>query len=392
MAVDDLVHLREQLPELFSDTPPPPTWDEEYLFIPIEHPEGPAASGSPSESRPNEPWLIDDDFAEDLSRVGPLITHLPANPPDLVIPTTFAGAPQSGGWTSPMPPPDAFAFYLPFHYFYPSWWGVYIILENALALARCLATASGGRLAVADAFAAVRIFLYAHEAFHHIVEAFATRLEITHRTALYRAGFQRLFDRVRDSDDCAEEMLATAHAYRRVRERFAPGEPTKLAAALEVLRWFIAQCPPGYRRAPDAFRSPAFEDFRSAFAEANQAEALPMLPKKAGSLWHCFPHAFSGISRVTSRVNYVVRRDSPLANRHGLNLRYLRYRDLRDKLLKIARCEPIRQGKGSHEIWRSPSGHTFPVPRHPRDINDGLLSSIIKQAGLNMSVTQFRAA
>jgi hypothetical protein len=209
---------------------------------------------------------------------------------------------------------------------------------------------------------------------------------------LYKVGFQRLFDRVRDSDACIEEMLATAHGYRRVKERFAANEPVKLEAALDGLRWFIDQCPPGYRRASEAFRSSDFERHRSEFAEANQSESLPLLPKKAGPLWHCFPHAFSGISRVTSRVNYVVRRSSPLATRLGLNLRYLRYRELRDKLLTLAKCSPVRQGKGSHEIWKNPSGHTFPVPRHPREITDGLLASIIKQSGLNMSVSQFLSA
>ena len=39
MAVDDLAHLREQLPEVFSEMPHPTTWKEDWVCIPIEEPE-----------------------------------------------------------------------------------------------------------------------------------------------------------------------------------------------------------------------------------------------------------------------------------------------------------------------------------------------------------------
>ena len=72
-----------------------------------------------------------------------------------------------------------------------------------------------------------------------------------------------------------------------------------------------------------------------------------------------------------------------------MHLRYLRYRELREKLLKIAKCEPVREGAGSHEIWRNPMGKKFPVPRHPGDIHRGLLAKIIKESGMDLSATQF---
>jgi predicted RNA binding protein YcfA (HicA-like mRNA interferase family) len=55
-------------------------------------------------------------------------------------------------------------------------------------------------------------------------------------------------------------------------------------------------------------------------------------------------------------------------------------RDLRD-LLRAAGCIFVRQGKGSHEIWHSPTtGRNFPVPvgissRHTAN-------AILRQAGL----------
>jgi predicted RNA binding protein YcfA (HicA-like mRNA interferase family) len=92
---------------------------------------------------------------------------------------------------------------------------------------------------------------------------------------------------------------------------------------------------------------------------------------------------------VTSRVNYVVHRHLTLAERLGLNLRYLRYGDLSDKLRRLAGCKIAREGRGSHEMWETPHGHRFPVPRHPGEFHRGLLASIIKQAGLPMSVSEF---
>jgi len=55
-------------------------------------------------------------------------------------------------------------------------------------------------------------------------------------------------------------------------------------------------------------------------------------------------------------------------------------RPLRERL-RAAGCAPVRQGKGSHEIWNSPiTGRNFPVPI-------GILSrhtanAILRQAGL----------
>ena len=51
------------------------------------------------------------------------------------------------------------------------------------------------------------------------------------------------------------------------------------------------------------------------------------------------------------------------------------------ELLRAAGCTFVRQGKGSHEIWRSPiTGRNFPVPvgitsRHTAN-------AILRQAGL----------
>jgi predicted RNA binding protein YcfA (HicA-like mRNA interferase family) len=51
-----------------------------------------------------------------------------------------------------------------------------------------------------------------------------------------------------------------------------------------------------------------------------------------------------------------------------------------ERLLTAAGCEFIRQGAGSHEIWRSPDGQKFTVPRDT--VNRHTANGILKDAGL----------
>ena len=105
-----------------------------------------------------------------------------------------------------------------------------------------------------------------------------------------------------------------------------------------------------------------------------------------------FPKGFDGIARVPSRVNYLVHRSSPMAKRMSLGLRYLRYRDVSERLERVARCRETGHARGSHVKWKRPDGHTFTVPRHPGDLARGTLAKIIKQAGLEISLSEFITA
>jgi predicted RNA binding protein YcfA (HicA-like mRNA interferase family) len=390
MAIDDLDILREELPEVFKDYAVPPDWEEDWLVIPIDDPEAfqPEAENPPDfELAPGGVGTAPDAVAPSDAKISP-----ESQIPDFGD-TVFPGVPSAKGPWPEVPPPDAFAFYLPFHYFHPTWWGIYIVLERLHEFADALVKYSGNVLTFNEALNIAKMFLYGHEAFHHIAEAFATRLEVTHRFPIYSDGFERLYRRVYGTDDCVEEALASAHGYRKVKTKAfrRPNDPIKRGVALNALDRYIKLCPPGYRRALEFVSDSDFYMERSAFAEQNHNETLPPIPRKGPPIWLSFPHAFSGISRVTSRVNYLVHRESPLAQRARLGLHYLRYRDLAERLRKLAGCQPIRQ-HGSHQIWQTPKGHRFPVPIHPGDVGRGLLAKIIKQAGLNLSVSEFLEA
>jgi hypothetical protein len=73
-----------------------------------------------------------------------------------------------------IPPPDLFPFYLPFHFYYPEWWGVYLIYERVLWLAAEVIRRSNNSIGRRQAIESARIFLYYHEAFYHRTECFAT--------------------------------------------------------------------------------------------------------------------------------------------------------------------------------------------------------------------------
>jgi predicted RNA binding protein YcfA (HicA-like mRNA interferase family) len=127
------------------------------------------------------------------------------------------------------------------------------------------------------------------------------------------------------------------------------------------------------------------------FAEINHREALSSYPGKSSHLWKMFPYAFAGIARRVSRVNYVIHRSSPLFDRLPVDLRYLPYGDIVRKLKTLANVEFVRQ-EGSHQVWRTPAGKNVVIPRHRGDFRKGTLASIIKQAGLSMSIEEFARA
>ena len=387
MAVDDLEILQDELPELFDERRLPPGWDEDWLIFPLDSPEAKDLNSFDSEI------LEDGDAGLTLRPPG-----WPSNRQDdqmapqgyLRLPeANYAGGPVTQWQSGQFPPPDALAFYLPFHYYLPVW-GIYLTVEGVRDLATFIHGCAGGALTATEAVLASRVFLYGHEAYHHLVESFATRLETSHRVPLYKKGFEDIYRRHLGTDESIEEALANRHGYVKALSAFAKDKPKKLALA-EALAIYIEGCPPGYRRALEFETQSAFKTEQCEFAEDQHHESLRTRSPKHPAVWLSFPHAFSGISRVTSRVNYIIHRNSPLATRLGLGLRFLRNRELIEKLRDLAGCEFVRHGRG-HDIWKSRAGKPFSVPRHPGDLRTGTLAKIIRQAGLNMTVQEFRAA
>jgi predicted RNA binding protein YcfA (HicA-like mRNA interferase family) len=372
MAVDDIDLFRARLPEVFEDAPLPPGFEDEWMVIPIESPEGDVGE--------EEALLVGEQVGVAKSDAESVVDLRPPQLPTL--PTNAAGGPVHD-WASPHPPPDAMAFYMPFHYYHPRWWGVYLSYEGTTDLATILLTLSRNRLAPEVALHVARVFLYAHEAYHHSVESFATRLEATHRRPLYRLGFEKHYRRHLGTDLSVEEALANAYALRKVATVLAKRYKKATRALMrKALLEYIKGCPPGYRLAGKFEKAKQFTLEQREFAEDNHHAAVGT-PRGSGEMWSVFPQAFTGISRVTSRVNYIVHRSSPLAHRTGLNLRYIQRRRLERALLDQGFTR--ESTRGIHDKWKSRSGETIPLPRHS-DIAIGTARNILQRAGLRGSL------
>ena len=379
MVDDNPTILFEELPEVFDGQILPPEWDDDWLFVPVD--------------KVDEKFPIDIENMLDRNK-SPFDTWQDRQTLNRIdwdklpdIPGDFPGIPIPSGWSSQYPPPDALAFYLPFHYFYPEWWGIYLTVEGTLELSLFIKYKSDQEVSYSDCILASQLFLYGHEVFHHKVESFATRMEVTHRVPTYKDGFSRFWMKTAGTPDAIEETLATAYGILKVRSVFK--KHRRKNVILKSLFEYINGLPEEYKRGLDYCTKTEFLTLRKHFSEENQRECFPGLPQKKSYLWNLFSYGFTGIGRINSRINYLVNRSSPILQRNELQIRYLRYKEFANKLKKLTGAKKLREGKGSHEIWRTPEGAKFPVPRHPRDLNKGTLSKIIKQAGLDMGLTEF---
>lgn len=159
-----------------------------------------------------------------------------------------------------LPPPgpvDALAWYLPFHYYGPEW-GIYIKESEVLNLAAHIKQRLGGfgpdaREAAQLCRVALSI-LYLHEAFHHKIESFATRLEIARLSPVYLPYDEKVFRPLLGTDDVLEEAIACSEMLTRLQKEksFHGNVPSPIKeAAIDFLHDWIPSLPPGYRRGLD---------------------------------------------------------------------------------------------------------------------------------------------
>ncbi|MEI6154985.1 MAG: type II toxin-antitoxin system HicA family toxin [Deltaproteobacteria bacterium] len=395
MSIEHINLLHSELPELFQDRDLAPDWYDNLIIVGVTDPEKvttdkeelfpadvPTLSPRQEDLFNRGEELLDGDA---LDAIGPDLIDQNAPFPDLapiivqVLGGSHAGAPLPYTHQPKMPPPDCLAFYLPFHYYHPDWWGIYILFEGVVWLAEKIMELSENTVSRQQAFEASRLFLYYHEAFHHKTESFSTRLELTHRRAFFKTGFERYYQKTFGTVGCLEEGLANATALLDCWKKL-PYKNIDRSLSL-----YVDQSPPGYDQG-NVFR-PQFVKVRCDFAEGNQRISLPQLPAKNPEIWRTSPHLFHGISNIKSRVNYVIPRSSAIAQR--LRLRpCLPPKKVIAKLRQLVGLELIREG-GRHQVWRTSDGKIVEIPRHPGDLGRGLLRQILRQSGLDIGLEEF---
>lgn len=262
----------------------------------------------------------------------------------------------SGG---PRVPPsnilDCDAWYLPIHFYGPSW-AIYIresaILRVAGDIMSELPTSRRHDTeVVAGATRAALSMLYLHEAFHHKVESLAIRLEIIEHRRRYVPYFNDVYALLTGTSDHLEEGLACAEMVRRLNERtyrrWIPNDVHQ--ASKRILRGWIPRLPPGYNRgielAKDAEYRAARNDLSSQIHEGRKN------PMRRPHEWDLTPNTYRGLFNCLAVTRVVVPVGAwpivPWFNTGPLGLS-ISTRDL-SKVLGDRGYELKKgQGKGSH--------------------------------------------
>ena len=161
------------------------------------------------------------------------------------IQDNFPGAPSGLPTNEFAPPPDALAFYLPFHIF-PGMWGIYLLdvgVESlAVDLRQIMLDQFGRPVPQRDVRRVSRVFLFHHETYHCAVESFSVRCELPTRKPAYLTGTNKLYKQGYIPGEPHEETLATAYGLQKVRDEIKLPKRDK-KAAVEALKVYIGLLP-----------------------------------------------------------------------------------------------------------------------------------------------------
>ena len=315
----------------------------------------------------------------------------------------YPGAPIFGG-SSPIPPIDALAFYLPFHY-YPKWWGIYLTFEGVYFLTSEITTRAHGHSVpwyVARDFA--KVFLFRHEFFHHKVETLATRMECVSRTSCYKTGIEGRYQATKFTSDWIEESLANAYALKMTLEAFNKKgiyHKKYLIPCMESLIEIVKDSDEGYRQGIDydlgdfLRTGKTYEDATCEMSEEYLSACFPHIKSSGLSFWQTANRMMNPIANVKSRTNYIISKYSRICRQLPVDHYFAKPRNI-IKAIKNYGIElevVSKSGKGSHQKYKVMSGprygHAFELPRKPQC---GTIKDIWKQAtGEGISLSKLKA-
>jgi hypothetical protein len=399
MALDHIEQLRQHFPTHFVDLDQQLRLMGDYLVIPTDDPDG----GEVDEGEAKSAGTM---VEKALAESDPNNAELEELPPEWTDPGTFGGFP--GGLSEPSPNAsrggstcvDRLAFYLPFHGFHKLW-GIYLFPDGIQRLRReLLPFFTYHRIPPGEQVAIAKRILFHHEFYHHSVESFATRLEAVLNWPCYLKGITLLYRRTSGTHDCLEETCANSYAREKTVGRRVTGSPVSKAKFRSAIDQWFSSMPPGYCGAAKTGAT-WNQNVRPDFYERclNACLPLPWLTTRSlsssarDSAWMAAGHFDRGIGDIRSRISYLVRKGSRLADSLPLEVREcLKGSAFKRKLGELRIAKFLRHGRG-HEIWQPwNGGGSVPIPRHDGvDLPKGTLRAILKQLGASMSVEQFLA-
>lgn len=294
----------------------------------------------------------------------------------------------------PLPPPgdvDALAWYLPFHYY--GWsWGIYVKESEVLMIAGKIKKFLGGPPSDEYEFAQLTRMalsvLYLHEAFHHKVESFATRLEIARLLPVYLPYNESVYKPLRGTDLQLEESMACAEMLNRLKEKSFHGLVRQdiREATDTFLRQWIPTLPPSYRRGIEFSERPDTGTLLSQIASSQ------LKPKQPKTDWDIATQMIRGLFNRNSVVHILVPvGTTPMIPWFDVD-RFLAVstRDV-EKLLRIRGYVEVHGGKGSHRKFKCADKPTVTLPANREALSPGVQRQIAGSLGLR-DIRQLAAA
>ena len=303
----------------------------------------------------------------------------------------FPGSPSGLPTGGLVPPPDALAFYLPFHIF-PDMWGIYLLDVGVESLAidlRQIIQLLGQSVPKMAARRISRVFLFHHEAYHCAVESFSIRCELASRKPVYRTGTRELYKRGYVQDEPHEETLATAYGLRKVRDEIKLPKRDK-KAAVEALKIYMKLCPPEYREGVCYIDNDRFDEWERAFIEKvmRTCSSRPL----SASAWNIGTYMMSPLLQRNRKYSWICKR-ADFRERSKLAVHYFRRRDIVSCLKKLTDAYPEPGGKHDHIVRTvNKAGHKSNrrTQLPSGEVHKGTLSGILKDLDLDLNVHSFR--
>lgn len=425
MTPEAIEALRNALPDALRPSDPMPPWPDEIAYVPEgddlwdEVEEDLFPTDDPDDPDPLADTLDAELPSDDaIENAGSVADYLPPDGYSSVDDVSrrlrehfggdWPGAPGvaaalaggsgiTAGPMGPYPSSEVYAFYLPWHRFSPNLWGIYLLVEGIAALGRDIQGMYPRILSRADARRAARLFLYHHEAYHNAVEAFAARVEVSHRQPCYLTGVQSCFASLLPVSSLHEEGLANVYAHDKVRHYLfaqmktmsAARRRVKRVAAAAALRRLFRRQALAYASAERILRGDVtFETAQHELQETchtlSSLRAPPMMP----GIWSAAPRAMAPSLLRQGRFSYVVSRAHPVVRRAAQVPQFDRREVVRRLRLATGGQE---DGGGEHPKLVLSGGKRVPVPGH-RDLARGTTRKILRDAGIDMPLTRFMGA
>ncbi len=217
---------------------------------------------------------------------------------------------------------DCFGFYLPFHVS-PRKHGIYLfdnkldeLVSQLKKLSPKISTHLYRKLAI--------LFTYFHQAFHHQIEMFATRVELTGRKPLYIDAVQEIYKREARTSRWQEEKLANVSAVIKTYEYLKNREDEDKDKCFDLLVALVASQAEGYRQAADILAdghlkaSTRLDHAKHEFYEQIIREYQVSQKEYHPAVW-TFGYVDYPVNKSNGQVNFLVPRGSDVWHTENLN-------------------------------------------------------------------------